>query len=182
MLSLFALPLILVICSAASHTDAFFTSNLSDFSAVYYSSPTKTQCHPIFLLFELNRHWGGNVTYGTGCRTSVHTRDGNPVSLGITKGNTLIFLSFSINIGMLLLQFNTAILPSQGIHSHDYPPQTATPMLWGCLQQCSLQMPTSATRRGSPNCPSPNPVHNLEMELDLSNNGLTYNTSSVLGT
>lgn len=94
------------------------------------------------------------------------------MSLGVTKGNNLIFLSFSINIGTLLLQFNTAIFPAQ----------TAAPGLWSCLQQCSLPNTHKCSKERTPNWPSPNSVQNLEMELHLSNNGLTYSTNSVFGT
>lgn len=38
-------------------------------------------------------------------------------------------------------------------------------------------MPRGAATRGPPN-----PVHHLEMELDLSDDGLTYNIDSALGT
>lgn len=104
----------------------------------------------VFLAVWIKQTLGNNSAYRTGYQTICSHWGGNPVSLGVTKGNTTLFFYPSPSVSEccycnFTLQYS---LLKESIHMITL--QIATPGLWG-----HFQMPTSAARRGLPTCPSP---------------------------
>lgn len=109
-----------LLCSK-SHRSFLYKQPFWFLSNLLFLSHENTMPSYFFLTIWIKQTLG-NITYIEKATEHLFTLEmATQLSLGVTKGNDLTFLSFSINTGMLLLQFNTAIFPSQGIHSHDYP-------------------------------------------------------------